>query len=351
VMRILFDGFWWIRGPVSNRQVMREFVLAWERQYPDDDMVVAVPAADIELVRADLPARVRLVATRLRPQGISAILELPLLAKRLRVDVTLTHNFTPLFGRSAVFVHDLMFVTNPEWFTRVELAYFRLMPLTLGRAGWVFTSSETESKRISFASGGRRVSPVGLGLSVGLSLATPTPPPGVERLDGFLLSVGRLNARKNLGVAIAAALESGVATAETPLLVVGEPEGKAAALGSVTAEAVSAGVVRFLGFLSDGELAWLYARARVFLFLSRDEGFGMPTLEAAAFGAPIVASDIPVFREILGDLARFAAPDDIEMTAEAIRAAFGAGRASAVDVEQMGYSWELSVRRIRGELT
>lgn len=347
-MRVLFDGFWWVNGPVSNKQVMKEFVLAWEREFPNDELVLAVPRGDLTEIRRELPSRIDLVGTRLRPQGISAIVELPFIARRVHADVTVAHNFTPLFGRSAVFVHDLMFIDHPEWFTGRERAYFALMPATLGRATWVLTSSSSEADRISrLARKHPKVFPVGLGLSRGLAEATQRKPAGLEDLDGFLLSVGRLNARKNLGAAIEGAIASGVVGPRTPLLIVGEPGGKRAELPPVAREAVESGSVRFLGFIDDDELAWLYAGALVFLFLSLDEGFGMPTLEAAAFGAPVVASDIPVFREILGARAHYVDPHGIAAIAAAIGKAAAAAPVEPVDVDGLGYSWEQSARRIR----
>jgi glycosyltransferase involved in cell wall biosynthesis len=348
-VRVLFDGFWWLAGPVSNRQVMQQFVLAWEDQFPQDQLAVAVPHADVAAVRGQLPKRVRIVATRLRPQGVSAIVELPFLARRIRADVIVTHNFTPAFGSSAVFVHDFMFVSSPEWFTATERAYFALMPLTIRRARWVLTSSASESERISRLAPGRPdVTPVGLGLSPGLAAAVPRRPEGVP--DTFLLAVGRLNARKNLAGAIAGGIASGVVSPEVPLLVVGEAQGRRADLGPGASDAVASGAVRFLGFIDDDELAWLYSNARVFLFLSLDEGFGMPTLEAARFGAPVVASDIPVFREILGDRAKYVRPDAVSETATAIAEAFASGRLAPVDPEELGYSWRLSAQRIRAAI-
>jgi len=291
-----------------------------------------------------------LVGTHLRPQGICVIAELPFIARNLKVDATVTHNFTPIFGRSAVFVHDLMFMTNPEWFTAQERAYYALMPLTLGRARWVLASTQTEADRIGkLARSHPTVTAVGLGPSRGLTTSRPARPAGIDAED-FLLSVGRLNARKNLGTAIEAAIASGVASPTTPLLIVGEPGGKSADLPGMAAAAVASGAVRFLGFINDDELAWLYANARVFLFLSLDEGFGMPTLEAAKFGCPVVASDIAVFREILGSRARYVPPLDVQAVAGAIRDAFHAGRVAPIDVEELGYSWELSARRIRAVL-
>lgn len=355
-MRILFDGFWWRRGPVSNAQVMREFVLAWHRRFPEDELHVAVPHDDLSAVRDRIPPLIRLVGTRLRPQGVSAIVELPGIARRLGAEWTVTHNFTPLRGRSAVFVHDVMFVEHPEWFTRAERAYFALMPGTLRRARVVLTSSATEAGRIRSLLAGRgradgRVEPIGLGLSRGLADAVAREPAGLGPLpDGALLAVGRLNVRKNLSRAIDAAVRSGAVSPGRPLLVVGEPQGRTAAEDPVVDAAVAAGSVRFLGFLDDAELAWLYERALVLVFLSLDEGFGMPTLEALHFGARVVASDLPVFREILGARARFVDPRDVDEAAAAIAGAVADGRGDREDVAALGYSWEASARRMRAAL-
>lgn len=351
-MRILFDGFWWAEGPVSNRQVMREFVFAWERRFPADEIVVAVPRAAAALARSELAPRVRVMETRVPQHGLSALVEVPFVSRRVRADRTVTHNFSPLFGRPAVFVHDVMFITNPEWFTWAERAYLAFIPASLGRARWILTSTATEAMRISRQLRGHpNVTAVGLGLSPGISGAVPRRPKGLGEVEDFLLAVGRINVRKNLSTAIEAAVRSGTATPQTPLVVVGEPEGRAAGFGPAVTRAVESGAVRFLGFIDDANLAWLYSRARVFLFLSLDEGFGMPTLEALSFGASIVASDIPVFREILGDRATFSDPLDLDAIAASIVVAFAESPPVPIDVTMLGYSWDLSVERMRRLLT
>ena len=62
--------------------------------------------------------------------------------------------------------------------------------------------------------------------------------------------------------------------------------------------------------VSDEELAMLYAGARAFLFPSLYEGFGLPPLEAMAYGVPVLSHDHPCMREILGDAALFADATD-----------------------------------------
>jgi alpha-1,2-rhamnosyltransferase len=52
---------------------------------------------------------------------------------------------------------------------------------------------------------------------------------------------------------------------------------------------------------TDGDLAFAYKRAHCLLQTSVIEGFGLPIIEAASFGLPIIASDIPIFREVAQD--------------------------------------------------
>ncbi len=61
---------------------------------------------------------------------------------------------------------------------------------------------------------------------------------------------------------------------------------------------------------TDKKLENLYRNATIFVYPSRREGFGLPPLEAMSFGVPVIASDIPSLREILGDAAVFFPPND-----------------------------------------
>ena len=76
--------------------------------------------------------------------------------------------------------------------------------------------------------------------------------------------------------------------------------------------------VRFSGFVDEAALADRFAAADVAVFLSDYEGFGLPALEAAARGVPLVASGRPSLDEILGDAALFVDPADEDAIAEAL---------------------------------
>lgn len=73
------------------------------------------------------------------------------------------------------------------------------------------------------------------------------------------------------------------------------------------------------GYVSDSELAGLYARARIFAFPSLDEGFGMPVLEAMAAGIPVVSGNRSALPEVCGAAAILVDPENEEELAAALR--------------------------------
>lgn len=66
--------------------------------------------------------------------------------------------------------------------------------------------------------------------------------------------------------------------------------------------------VRFLSGIDDRTLLEKYQQARALVFPSLDEGFGIPLLEAMSTGTPVLASDLPVHREVCGDAAIYLTP-------------------------------------------
>lgn len=90
-------------------------------------------------------------------------------------------------------------------------------------------------------------------------------------------------------------------------------------LAAVVAETGMGEWVELRGWVEDDELRALRARARAMVFPTLAEGFGLPVLEAMAEGLPVLASDLPVLREVGGDAALWFDPLDLESIAGAIR--------------------------------
>lgn len=345
-MRLLFDGFWWKSGPPSGRLVLQSIVRTWLDRWPADEVLVAVPRADVAEVAAELGPRVQVIPLRLRPQALAAAFELPVLARRHRADLVLAHNYAPVFGRRAVFLHDVLFLTNPAWFTTAERVYFWPMAPLAARADVVLTSSRSEAARIADNLPKVRAVPVGLGVADLIMQSPGQRPVAVSEGESFVLSVGRLNVRKNLARTIEAAELSSAITPQRPLLVVGSAQGKADETPPAVARAVADGTVRFLGHVSDDELAWLYREADLFVFLSLDEGFGLPPIEARACGTPVLASDIPVLRETMGADATYVDPTDVAAMARALDDCLSVS-ARPASPPSSSYRWSTTVDAIR----
>lgn len=149
---------------------------------------------------------------------------------------------------------------------------------------------------------------------------------------GYALTVSTLEPRKNLATLLDA--HGRLASAEQsrlPLVVVG-----AAGWGDVRLTdhpLVRGGTVRLAGYVTDAELAGLYRAARVMLYPSIYEGYGMPVIEALATGVPVVASDAASMPEALGGAGRLVAPRDVEGWTAALREA-AAGPDLATDAER-----------------
>lgn len=313
-MRVLIDAFWWFDGPPSGKNVLRSTVFAWATIYPQDVITLLLPRRDrnrneLLNIAAGYP-NISFSFTYAPQQALAAATAG---AFSRRYDAVLTQNFSPIFGPSkrCVFIHDLMFAEHPEWFTRKERIYLRLIVATMRRAQAVFTSSTSEAERI------RRHSPIsptkiksaGLALSVDFANAYPKALE-LSLPSKFLLSVGRINVRKNLELLVQSLMEAELISAHQPLVIVGTRDGAQGRKEALDA-ATAAGAVIWTGSINDSELKWAYQNCEAFIFPSLDEGFGLPVLEALESGAVVVLSDIPAFREF-GNIGYFFDPHDGE---------------------------------------
>ncbi|MET3718755.1 glycosyltransferase family 1 protein [Arthrobacter sp. UYEF21] len=77
--------------------------------------------------------------------------------------------------------------------------------------------------------------------------------------------------------------------------------------------------VVFHNGVTDDEYAVLLKRATALASLSRAEGYGLPLVEAMALGTPVIASDIPIFREVGGDCALYVEPESATEFAAAVK--------------------------------
>ena len=161
-------------------------------------------------------------------------------------------------------------------------------------------------------------------LGVGLPSAGPFTLPELDRSRPFFVTVGTIEPRKNhaLLLDVWQALAARLSADAMPQLVIAGSRGWLNRDVFARLDAHPPHVIEAPG-LSDAALAGLLQASQGLLFPTLAEGFGLPPLEAAALGVPLIVSDLPVLRETLGDLAVYLSPTDVYSWMETIEQAAG----------------------------
>jgi glycosyltransferase involved in cell wall biosynthesis len=192
-------------------------------------------------------------------------------------------------------IHDLSPLDHPEWFRKSFAIWYRLLLPMLGkRVRKVFTPSEYVKQAVMRRFGTKNV----VVIPNGVDHSFFHPDSNQKELDlpkCYVLFVGSIEPRKNLGLLLRAWGEIKNSFKEIELLIVGV-RGKVFRAVNLSHEVER---VHFLGYVEDETLATLYANATVFVLPSQDEGFGLPVLEAMASGTPVIVSDGGTLREIV----------------------------------------------------
>lgn len=136
------------------------------------------------------------------------------------------------------------------------------------------------------------------------------------RLGKYFLFVGSLELRKNITGLICAFELSGLARQGFKLVVAGGDGHGAAEIRAVADRTPN---VYLLGYVSNGDLDYLYRNAWAYVYPSFLEGFGVPLLEAMAYGLPCVASTTGASPEVGGPDVYYVDPCDIDAISAALR--------------------------------
>ncbi len=285
--------------------------------------IEGVPGVAVHPSRLPLPLWRQLVLPGLVRRAGATSLHSPVTAIPLRLSVP-----------AIATVHDLGYLVVPDCYSAKERMLQRLwLRLARARAAAIVCVSETTRSAIiaHFPKVSGKLCTIHNG-----AIALPAPlggaihkneiPPSLDACGlrtPFVLCAGRIERRKNPVRTLTAFLAATAAAPELQnhMLVFAGKMGNAAKeiSAAVARHPETAGRVLFPGYIDETELFQLYAASEALLYLSLDEGFGHPPLEALALGTPVVASDIPVLREVLGEAAEFAPPEQVPAMTAAIR--------------------------------
>ena len=269
-----------------------------------------------------------------------------------RFDVVQTAHPLPMPARTAaqiVTVHDLDFLDHPER-TRREIRrdYPALAPAAVGGADHVLVNSEHTAGEVHRRLGVPRER---------LSVCRPGAPPWAPRVDeprgGYILFLGTLEPRKNVGLLIDGYERLLARGGDPPRLVFAgaTPPASRALLARLAAPPL-AGHVEVRGYVDPARRLDVYSGALVLVLPSHTEGFGLPALEAMTLGVPVIAANRGALPEVVGDAGLLIEPDDDAELAERLGALLG-DRALRDRLREAGwrrartFRWSESAARVR----
>lgn len=287
--------------------------------------------------------------------------QLPRLQRQLKLDLLHTQYIIPLpsLSRTMVTIHDVLFESHPEYFTRLfRIRSSIFMRLAAYQASHVFTVSNYSKREICKRYGvpDEKVSVIYNGAD--LSKYYPGNA-GVEFLEKrglvsgqYFLTVGRLEPRKNHVTLLKAYAKLGLNVPK--LVIIGQRDFGFNAIFDEIAEPELKNRVMVIEDVGDVELPALYRHAMAFAYPSMAEGFGMPPIEAMASGVPVIVANNTALTEVVGDAGILVGSQDVNSLAAAmqllindasVRERFSTlGLANACK-----FSWDASAEVLAGE--
>lgn len=236
--------------------------------------------------------------------------------------------FLPPFpGRSVATIHDLSHVCLPQFHPAARVDYLnRALPATFRQADFLITDAESVRQEIIRHYGwpADRIAAVPLGVAPIfhprelLDLQPVMQSYGLTA-GAYTLFVGTIEPRKNLErLLFAYEALPGQVRQRWPLILAGARGWQSDGIHDRMRKAVASGWLRYLEFVPQTDLPALYAGARLFVYPSLYEGFGLPPLEAMASGIPVVTSNVSSLPEVVGNAALTVDPQDVSALSAAL---------------------------------
>jgi glycosyltransferase involved in cell wall biosynthesis len=269
-----------------------------------------------------------LVPLRTWNNWLRLVYALPAASRKWQADILHVTYVGPFFSPCplVVSVHDVSFRRYPAFFSpRDRLLFATLLPWTLRKASAVLTLSEHARQEIvelyPYVKNKTYVT-----LLAPSSLFHPLDQEEslafVRRQYGlaseFVLAVGNLQPRKNLLRLVKAFAAVCRQRPEAQLAIVGKAQWQSSAIYKAVQDLGLERSVIFTGYVPDDMLVQLYNAAKLFVYPSIYEGFGLPILEAMACGTPVITSTTSSMPEVAGQAALLVDPYLEEQMAQAI---------------------------------
>lgn len=259
------------------------------------------------------------------PLGISsnAVFQhwlLPREAKKDKIDLLFSPAYLLPIGykeKTAVTIHDISYEIFPENLSLADRLLLRkISRISAKKATAILTVSNFSKKEIveyyGVPAGKIFITPLGADrkfLDAKKSRRCETIAAKFHIRNKFILSIGTIFNRRHTENLISAFAAMAEQTGNYQLVIIGKNHTKPfidinKKINTVNAKLKRSAILHY-GSVPGDDLAALYAAAKIMIYLSDYEGFGLPPLEAALAETPVITSDIPAIREVMGDAAIF----------------------------------------------
>lgn len=337
-MHVAINGWFWNQPYTGSGQYIRRLLHQLVKVAPDLQLTLILPPGVNQV--DDVPENVSLLTTSGPGGDIGKVIFEQRTYPRMVAQVNADIAHVPYWGaplsspaRLVTSVLDVIPVAIPEYSRGFKARLYTSLVSTSARgSAHIITLSEASKRDITEY---LNIPPDDI--TVTYLAADPAfhPRLGSERdpavrekynlPDEFVLGIGGFDLRKQFDQLLLAYTYIVQAEgANYPLVLAGrEPEWGTAMFPDLRKYADDLGIsehIQWIGAIDEADKPSLYRLARVFVFPSRYEGFGLPLLEAMASGTPVVANEVSSLPEIAGDGAFLVEPGSPSKMAGAILA-------------------------------
>lgn len=276
-------------------------------------------------------------------------IELPIFLLKNKNPLLLNFTSTaPVFYKNQInTIHDIISIKHPEWYSKKAALYYKLLlPFVAKNCVKLVTVSDYVKKELFFFFNIKpeKICVVSNGISEIFKNEVVSEKINFE----YILAVGSIDPRKNIKKLIEAFLMLKNSTLK--LVLVGKEHPTFATTDFAIPIERKKDII-FTGYISDEKLRDYYISAKVFVFPSLEEGFGIPPLEAMSCGCPSIVSNASSIPEVCGDAALYIDPkntNDIYLKLKTILIDDEL-RKNIIEkgvIRKNCFSWEISAQKI-----
>lgn len=315
-MKVLIDGHMLGTGEGGNERYIENLALALIKQKHVETSVL-VPASYQQFSKNIKQFYIR---EKTASNIMRILCTLPKLAKKINADIVHSTYVGPIIGSAKLVltVHDFIFKSYPEYFsTREKLIFNCLLPFSMHKAAAIIVPSDFVKEELVryYPRHANKVFVTHEAAAEKFKIINSNSAKNriMKKFDiksPFILAFNGKYAKRNINRVIDAHTQVGAKFPDLQLVILGGKDN--------INRKIKSKKIRILKNIPDADLVLLYNAAKAVIYYSVYEGFGLPILEAFSCGTSVIASNISVHREVAGNAAFYANPQDARDLAKKI---------------------------------